>query len=64
MVRGITGIGNKKGPFINLHDVRLAVHLAIFLVPHFQAQGFQGQNNWAGFLAGADRVSLDTHKFV
>ncbi|THH06748.1 hypothetical protein EW145_g3869 [Phellinidium pouzarii] len=26
--------------------------------------GFQGQNNWAGFLPGADRISLDTHPYL
>lgn len=26
--------------------------------------GFQGQPNWAGFLPGADRISLDTHPYI
>lgn len=26
--------------------------------------GFLGQNNWAGFLPGADRIALDTHPYL
>ncbi|KZT57138.1 glycoside hydrolase family 5 protein [Calocera cornea HHB12733] len=45
LIRGITGLGEGKGPFIGIHD------------------GFIGMNQWAGFLAGSDRVALDTHPY-
>jgi aryl-phospho-beta-D-glucosidase BglC (GH1 family) len=45
MIRGITGIGEGKGPIISIHD------------------GFASASSWYGFLAGADRVALDTHPY-
>ncbi|KDR69908.1 hypothetical protein GALMADRAFT_255764 [Galerina marginata CBS 339.88] len=45
MIRGITGVGAGKGPYIGIHD------------------GFQGLDDWAGFMTGADRMVLDTHPY-
>ena len=45
MIRGITGVGEGKGPYISIHDA------------------FQGLPKWAGFLAGADRVTIDSHPY-
>ena len=45
MLRGITGTGAGKGPYISIHD------------------GFLGLEEWAGFLTGADRLTLDIHPY-
>lgn len=46
VIRGITGIGEGKGPIISIHD------------------GFDPNIGiWEGFMAGADRVALDSHKY-
>lgn len=44
MIRGITGIGEGKGPFIAIHD-------------GFDGPG-AGHLAWAGYLAGADRIAV------
>lgn len=52
MIRGITGIGAGQGPMISFHDgfIPQATPLA--------------SGGWLGFLAGADRISLDTHPYL
>ncbi|PLW21762.1 hypothetical protein PCANC_02959 [Puccinia coronata f. sp. avenae] len=49
MIRGITGYGAGKGPMMIIHD-------------GFQGAG-AGHTGWGGFLAGADRIGLDTHTY-
>ncbi|KAM0747523.1 glycoside hydrolase [Meredithblackwellia eburnea MCA 4105] len=52
MMRGITGFGTGKGPFIGFHD-------------GFMAQGTPvAQGGWNGFLPGADRIAIDTHPYL
>jgi glucan 1,3-beta-glucosidase len=45
IVRGVTGLGAGKGPYISFHD------------------GFDGVEQWYGFLPGADRMALDHHPY-
>ena len=46
VVRGVTGIGEGKGPYVSVHDA------------------FYSQDEWAGFMPGADRFALDFHKYA
>ncbi|KAF8961880.1 glycoside hydrolase superfamily [Flammula alnicola] len=47
MIRGITGVGEGKGPFISIHD-------------GFEGAD---PSPWAGFMSGSDRIALDMHPY-
>jgi len=48
MIRGITGFGEGKGPFITVSD---------------GLGRFTGITAWAGLLPNADRIAIDTHPY-
>ncbi|KAG0152493.1 hypothetical protein CROQUDRAFT_667334 [Cronartium quercuum f. sp. fusiforme G11] len=50
LLRMIGGVGEGNGPFMIIHDGFGGVNL--------------GQRGWDGFLAGADRLGLDTHSYL
>lgn len=50
MLRMIGGTGEGNGPFMTVHD-------------GFGGPG-GGQRGWDGYLAGADRLALDTHSYL
>jgi glucan 1,3-beta-glucosidase len=52
MIRGITGIGAGRGPMIVFAD-----GFAL------QATSME-EGGWLGFMAGADRIQLDTHPYL
>lgn len=52
MVRGITGIGEGKGPFITFHDA------------FFDQATSVASGGWDGFLAGGDRMAIDSHPYL
>ncbi|KAM0748715.1 glycoside hydrolase [Meredithblackwellia eburnea MCA 4105] len=52
MIRGITGIGEGKGPVIGFHDGFGALDATV------------ASGGWNGFLAGADRIALDIHPYL
>lgn len=51
-IRAVTNVGTGMGPMISFHDGFAPIATTV------------GNGGWLGFLAGADRISLDTHPYL